>query len=69
LIAVAGLLIGLAGVAGIAYVGSKSKFVPYVIEVNKLGEAVPVGPAQVAGPADPRVGARPWRRSSRLRGW
>jgi type IV secretion system protein VirB5 len=37
------------------YVGSKSKFVPYVIEVNKLGEAVSVGPAQVAGPADPRV--------------
>ena len=55
LIGVAGLLIGLAGVAGIAYVGSKSKFVPYVIEVNKLGEAVSVGPAQMAGPADPRV--------------
>jgi type IV secretion system protein VirB5 len=55
LIGVAGLLIGLAGVAGIAYVGSKSKFVPYVIEVNKLGEAVAVGPAPVAGPADPCV--------------
>jgi type IV secretory pathway TrbF-like protein len=55
LVGVAGLLIGLAGVAGIAYVGSKSKFVPYVIEVNKLGEAVSVGPAHVAGPADPRV--------------
>src|SRR6516165_1498042 len=48
-------LIGLAGVGGMAYVGSKSKFVPYVIEVNKLGEAMSVGPAQVAGPADPRV--------------
>ena len=55
LIGVAGLLIGLAGVGGMAYVGSQSKFVPYVIEVNKLGEAVSVGPAQVAGPADPRV--------------
>jgi type IV secretion system protein TrbF len=55
LVAVAGLLVGLAGVAGIAYVGSKSKFVPYVIEVDKLGEAVAVGPARVAGPADPRV--------------
>ena len=55
LMGVAGLLIGLAGVAGIAYVGSKSKFVPYVIEVNKLGEAVSVGPAREAGPADPRV--------------
>jgi len=55
LLGVAGLLIGLAGVGGMAYVGSKSKFVPYVIEVNKLGEAMSVGPAQVAGPADPRV--------------
>jgi type IV secretion system protein TrbF len=55
LVGVAGLLVGLAGVAGIVYVGSKSKFVPYVIEVNKLGEAVAVGPALVAGPADPRV--------------
>jgi type IV secretion system protein VirB5 len=55
LLGVAGLLIGLAGVGGMAYVGSKSKFVPYVIEVNRLGEAVSVGPAQVAGPADPRV--------------
>jgi hypothetical protein len=48
LMGIMGLLIGLAGVAGIAYVGSKSKFVPYVIEVDKLGEAVSVGPAQVA---------------------
>jgi type IV secretion system protein VirB5 len=55
LVGVAGLLVGLAGVAGITYVGSKSKFVPYVIEVNKLGEAVAVGPAQMAAPADPRV--------------
>lgn len=55
LVGVAGLLIGMAGVAGIAYVGSKSKFVPYVIEVNRLGEAVAVGPAREAGPADPRV--------------
>jgi type IV secretion system protein TrbF len=55
LVGVAGLLVGLGAVAGITYVGSKSKFVPYVIEVNKLGEAVSVGPAQVAGPADPRV--------------
>jgi type IV secretion system protein TrbF len=55
LMGIMGLLVGLAGVAGIAYVGSKSKFVPYVIEVDKLGEAVSVGPAQVATTADPRV--------------
>jgi type IV secretion system protein TrbF len=54
-IGIAGLLIGLGGVAGITYIGSQAKFVPYVIEVDKLGEAVAVGPAQLAAPADPRV--------------
>ena len=42
-------------VAGITYVGSQSKYVPYVIEVDRLGEAVAVGRAQLAAPADPRV--------------
>ena len=55
LVAVACLLIALACVAGIVYIGSKAKFVPYVIQVDRLGETVAVGPAQVAAPADPRV--------------
>jgi hypothetical protein len=55
LIDIACLLIALASVAGLTYLGGKSKYVPYVIEVDKLGEMVSVGPAQVAGPADPRV--------------
>ena len=55
LAAVACLLIALASMAGIVYIGSKAKFVPYVIEVDRLGETVAVGPAQVAAPADPRV--------------
>jgi type IV secretion system protein TrbF len=55
LLCLACLMIALASVAGITYFGSQSKFVPYVIEVDKLGEAVAVGPAQLAGPADARV--------------
>jgi type IV secretion system protein VirB5 len=55
LICVACLLIALAAVAGIIYFASQTKFVPYVIEVDKLGEAVAIGPAQLAGPADARV--------------
>src|SRR6266436_431855 len=55
LIAVVSLLIAFACVAGIIYFGSQTKFVPYVIEVDKLGEVVAVGPAQLAAPADPRV--------------
>ena len=55
LLCLACLLVALACVAGITYFGSQTKFVPYVIEVDKLGEAVAVGPAQLAGPADVRV--------------
>ena len=55
LMCLACLLIALASVVGITYFGSQTKFVPYVIEVDKLGEAVAVGPAQLAGPADARV--------------
>lgn len=49
------LLIALASVAGIIHIGSQSKFVPYIVRVDKLGQAVAVAPAQRAAPADPRV--------------
>lgn len=49
------LLIALAGVGGMIQIGSQSKFVPYVVEVDKLGQAVAVAPAQRAAPADARV--------------
>jgi type IV secretory pathway TrbF-like protein len=49
------LLVALASVGGIVYIGSQSKFVPYVIEVDKLGHAVAIAPAGAAVPADNRV--------------
>jgi type IV secretory pathway TrbF-like protein len=49
------LLIALAAVGGIIHVGSQSKFVPYVVEVDKLGQAAAVSEAQRAAPADARV--------------
>src|SRR3984893_3313694 len=52
LLCLACLLIALASVAGITYFGSQTKFVPYVIEVDKLGEAGAGGPAQLAAPVD-----------------
>jgi type IV secretory pathway TrbF-like protein len=55
LIAVACLLITLASVAGLVYLGGQSKMVPFVIQVDKLGEQVVVGQAQAAAPADVRV--------------
>jgi type IV secretion system protein VirB5 len=54
-IGILSLLIALASVGGIVYIGSQSKFVPYVVEVDKLGQAVAIAPAQAAAPADKRV--------------
>lgn len=49
------LLIALAGVGGVIHIGSQSKFVPYVVQVDTLGQAVAVAPAQRAAPVDQRV--------------
>lgn len=46
IIALLALLIALSGVAGVIYVGSQSKFVPYIIKVDQLGQALAVGPAE-----------------------
>ncbi|MDI1294126.1 MAG: conjugal transfer protein TrbF [Methylobacter sp.] len=55
LIGILSLMIALAGVGGIIYIGSQSKFVPYVIEVDKLGQAAAVAPAELAATIDQRV--------------
>lgn len=49
------LLLALAAVGGVIYIGSQSKFVPYVVEVNKLGEAMAVSPAAKAAKVDQRI--------------
>jgi type IV secretion system protein VirB5 len=55
IIAILSFLIALAAVGGMIHVGSQSKFIPYVVEVDKLGQAVAVGPAQRAGAFDQRA--------------
>jgi type IV secretory pathway TrbF-like protein len=54
-IGMAGMLAGLGAVGGLIYLASQPRFTPYVVEVDKLGEAVAVRPAERAGQADPRV--------------
>ena len=54
-VALISLLIVLAAVGGVIYIGSQSKFVPYVVEVNKLGEAMAVAPASFSGKVDQRI--------------
>lgn len=55
LIAIIALLIVLAAIGGIIQIGSQSKFVPYVIEVDKLGQVAAAGPVQSTSPVDERV--------------
>jgi type IV secretion system protein VirB5 len=54
-VAIAALLVALVAVAGVVHIGSQSKFVPYVVEVDKVGEVRAVQAADVTRPADPRV--------------
>ena len=55
ILAILCLMIALAGVGGMIYIGSQSKFIPYVVQVNNLGEAIAVSRADVAAVADQRV--------------
>jgi type IV secretion system protein VirB5 len=49
------LLIALAGVGGMVYIGSQSKFIPYVVEVDKLGQTIAVSSVDRAKGVDQRV--------------
>lgn len=53
--AILSLMITLAAVGGIIHIGSQSKFIPYVVQIDNLGEAIAVTRADMAAPADPRV--------------
>jgi type IV secretion system protein VirB5 len=55
LFGVLALLVALAGVGGAVYIGSQSKFIPYVVEVDRLGQRQAVGPADRAAPVDQRI--------------
>ena len=48
------LLIALAGVGGVIHIGSQSKFIPYVVQVDKMGQTIAAGPVTAAGKADHR---------------
>lgn len=54
-IGILSLLIALAGIGGMIHIGSQSKFIPYIVEVDKLGQTVAAGTVQAAAKADPRV--------------
>lgn len=49
------LLIALSSVGGIVYIGSQSKFIPYVVLMDKLGQTRSVTAVEAAGAVDDRV--------------
>ena len=53
--AFAALAVALVLAIGVVWQGAQSKVVPYVVEVDKLGDAVAVARADRAAPADVRV--------------
>lgn len=54
-VALFGLLIGLFALGGLIYYANSSRYIPYVVEVDKLGAAMGVRPADKMRQADPRV--------------
>lgn len=55
LVAIGALAVAFVAVAGGAWDHQFDHAVPYVVEVDKLGDALPVARADVAAPADPRL--------------
>lgn len=54
-VALASLAVAGASVAGLVYSINQVKMVPYVVEVDKLHATLPIGPADRAAKADPRI--------------
>lgn len=55
IIGILSLLIALSSVGGIVYIGQQSRFIPYVVQVDRLGQAAASGFADRASPVDTRV--------------
>lgn len=54
-IAIVSLVLATVSIAVVAYTATRSQFVPYIVEKDKLGATVAVGRAERTGPTDPRV--------------
>lgn len=51
----AAIAVAFVAVWWVGHIGSQSKFVPYIVEVDSLGNAAYSGPADKVGPHDPRM--------------
>src|ERR1700754_3963588 len=55
LTALASLGVAFIAVAGVVWIGSQNRVVPYVVQTDKLRDAPALSPADMAAPADPRL--------------
>ena len=55
LTALVSLAVTFVAVAGVVWIGAQNRVVPYVVQTDKLGDALAVSRADVAAPADPRL--------------
>jgi type IV secretion system protein VirB5 len=55
LTALVALGVALVAVAGIVWIGAQNRVVPYVVETDRLGDALAIRRADVAAPVDPRL--------------
>lgn len=54
-VAICCLMIAAIATVGMAYTASQNHYIPYIVQVDKLGYALPAGFAQEAARADPRI--------------
>ena len=55
LTALASLGVAFVAVAGVVWIGAQNRIVPYVVQTDRLGDAIAVSRADIAPPADPRL--------------
>jgi type IV secretory pathway TrbF-like protein len=55
LTALASLGVAFVAVTGVVWIGAQNRIVPYVVQTDRLGDAIAISRADIAPPADPRL--------------
>ena len=55
LAALASLCVALVAVIGVVWIGAQTHIVPYIVQTDRLGDAIAIRRADVSPPADPRL--------------
>jgi type IV secretion system protein VirB5 len=55
LTALASLSVAFVAVAGVVWIGAQNRIVPYVVQTDRLGDAIAISRADISAPADPRL--------------